>query len=363
MIRVPSNGRARAAMVALMLGGIALLVSACPKNVPQDSKSGEDAKPKGAKAITLDNNEGSARGIVTYPGGDRVDWKVIDLPKDQTGQLKLKLKWTPPRPGLDLSFDVINEWNREVGSVKPNKRRRSRKTTKATTIEGAKGKYFIAVYASERGDAGKYTLTAEFAPNAVDTFDWLAVAISDPPKLPAVPEPLKPCDPAAYDAKNPACAGVCPVPADPKNPACAGICPTPPDENIPACLATMPCPPVPDVKFKMCTAKNWPPCNPAAFDKTNPNCLTYRPPDVLAEITDVQPANGGGFTITIGAGSKQSIDKGWTGDVLDKNSKPIRGANFVILSVTASASVAKTKLADQDALSGAKVRLSAPRKP
>ena len=75
MIRVPSNGRARAAMVALMLGGIALLVSACPKTVPQDSKSGEDAKPKGAKAITLDNNEGSARGIVTYPGGDRVDWK------------------------------------------------------------------------------------------------------------------------------------------------------------------------------------------------------------------------------------------------------------------------------------------------
>ena len=62
-----------------------------------------------------------------------------------------------------------------------------------------------------------------------------------------------------------ACAGVCPEPADPKNPACAGICPTPPDENIPACLETMPCPNPPDLKFKKCTKKNWPPCNPAAF--------------------------------------------------------------------------------------------------
>lgn len=178
MIRVPSNGRARAAMVAATLCGIALLVSACPKNVPQDSKSGEDAKPKGAKPLTLENNEGTARGIVTYPGGDRVDWKVIELPKDQTGALKLTLKWTPPRPGLDLSLNVLNEWNREVGSAKPNKRRNSRKTRKVITVEGAKGKYFIAVYASERGDAGKYTLAAEFAPNAVDTFDWLAVPIS-----------------------------------------------------------------------------------------------------------------------------------------------------------------------------------------
>jgi len=361
MIRVPSHGRARAALVAVAVFG-ALLVGACPKSVPQDSHSGEDAKPKGAKAITLENNEATARGIVTYPGGDRVDWKVIELPKDATGQLKLKLKWTPPRPGLDLSMDVLNEWNREVGSAKPNKRKRSRKTNKAVTVDNAKGKYFIAVYASERGDAGKYTLTAEFIPNAVDTFDWLAVPISDPPKLPAVPEPLKPCDPKAYDAKNPACAGVCPEPADPKNPACAGICPTPPDENIPACLEIMPCPPIPDVKFKKCTKKNWPPCDPAKFDKTNPNCLDYRPPDVIAEITDVQPGATGGSTITVGAGSAAGVDKGWTGVVLDKNNKPVAGGSFTIISVTKMASVAKVKL-ELEQVQGAKVKLSAPARP
>ena len=361
MIRVPSTGLARAAMAAVALFGLAFL-TACPKNVPQDLKSGEDAKPKGAKAITLEQGEGKVTGIVTYPGGDRVDWKVIELPANASGQLKLKLKWTPPRPGLDLSFDVLNEWNREVASAKPNKRRNSRKTNKAVTVENAKGKYFIAVYASERGDAGKYTLTAEFAANAVDTFDWLAIPISDPPKLPAVPEPLKPCDPKAFDAKNPACAGVCPEPADPKNPACAGICPTPPDENIPACLETMPCPNPPDVKFKKCTAKNWPPCNPALFDKTNPNCLSYRPPDVLAEITDVQPSTTGGVTITIGAGTAAGVDKGWTGVVLDNNSKPVRGGGFTVISATKVAAIAKVKL-ELDAVQGAKVRLSAPARP
>lgn len=362
MIRVPTSGHARAGLAALALLGVALLVSACPKNVPQDLKSGEDAKPKGAKAITLENGEGSARGIVTYPGGDRVDWKVIELPKDVSGQLKLKLKWTTPRPGLDLSFDVLNEWNREVASAKPNKRRKSRKTTKQVTVENAKGKYFIAVYASERGDAGKYTLSAEFQGNVVDTFDWLAVPISDPPKLPAVPEPLKPCDPKAWDAKNPACAGVCPDPADPKLPQCAGVCPTPPDENVPACLETMPCPPIPDVKFKKCTKKNWPACDPAKFDKTNPNCLDYRPPDVVAEVTDAQPASTGGLTITIGAGTKAGVDKGWTGVVLDGNGKPLRGGGFTIISATGAASVAKVKL-ELDAVQNAKVRLSAPARP
>ncbi len=358
MIRVPHLGRAHAALVAAALS-VAALVTACPKNVPQDLASGEDAKPKGAKSITLENGEATSRGVVTYPGGDRVDWKVIELPADKSGALKLKLKWVPPRPGLDLSLDVLNEWNREVGSAKPNKRRKSRKTTKSVTVENAKGKYYIGVYASERGDAGKYTLSVEFAENSVDSFDWLALPISDPPKLPAVPEPTKPCDPKALDPKNPACAGVCPEPMDPKNPACAGQCPTPPDENIPACLETMPCPPVPDVKFKKCTPKNWPPCNPAAFDKTNPNCLSYKPPPVNAEITDVQPSPTGGFTITIGAGSAQAVDRGWTGTVLDKNGKAIRGGTFTVVSVTKVAAVAKVKL-ELEQLQGAKVKLTAP---
>ena len=344
---------------------LALVLAACPKNVPQDSRSGEDGSYKGAKEIKLENNEAKSRGIVTYPGGDRVDWKVIELPKDKQGQLKLTLRWQPPRPGLDLSMEVYNEWNRSVASAKPNKKKRSRKTTKTVTIEDARGKYLIQVYASERGDAGKYTLTAEFA-EAVrgDPFDWLKVEISDPPKLAAVPENAKPCDPTTFDKKNPACASVCPMPPDPAWPACAGKCPVPPDPNVPACLETMPCPNPPERKFKMCKPSDFPPCAasiPPADKKKNPNCDGWKPPPIVAEITDVQDADGGGILVTIGVGTDQGVDKGFKGVLLDDAGRPMKGSDFVVQRVTKGAAVAKiTKLGRDEVKTNGKARLSAP---
>src|ERR1700744_6412327 len=88
--------------------GILLALASCAHNVGQDEHTGEDGRSKGAKAITLDQNEGKAKGIVTYPGGDRVDWKVLELPEKQKATLDVKLQWTPPRPGLQLAFDVFN---------------------------------------------------------------------------------------------------------------------------------------------------------------------------------------------------------------------------------------------------------------
>src|SRR5437764_781131 len=93
------------------------LSAGCAHNVGQDEHSGADAKEKGAKVITLENGEGKAKGIVTYPGGDRVDWKVVDLPADKRGKLDVKLTWTPPRPGLQLAFEVFDEWNTPVGQT------------------------------------------------------------------------------------------------------------------------------------------------------------------------------------------------------------------------------------------------------
>ena len=133
--------------------------------------------------------------------------------------------------GLDLSIAVYNEWGRLLTEAKPNKRKRSRKTTKNLSLENIRGKLFIQIYASERGDAGRYTLTADWKELTVETFDWLATEVLDPPKLPAVPEAIKPCDLAAFDKKNPDCATKCPVPVDPTWPGCAGQCPTPPDPN------------------------------------------------------------------------------------------------------------------------------------
>ena len=59
-----------------VLGLAILLVLSCAHNVPQDKATGTDGRNKGAKPLTFDNGEAKATGIVTYPGGDRVDWKL-----------------------------------------------------------------------------------------------------------------------------------------------------------------------------------------------------------------------------------------------------------------------------------------------
>src|SRR5689334_6013551 len=125
-------------------GGVLALVLgvSCAHNVPQDQATGEDGRFKGAKEITLDNNEGHASDIVTYPGGDRVDWKFVQLPDKKVGQLDIKLTWQPPRPGLQLAFDVFDEWFYPVGETKKGKKR-GRSRTRSASIDNAKGKYYI----------------------------------------------------------------------------------------------------------------------------------------------------------------------------------------------------------------------------
>ncbi|MEZ4401755.1 MAG: hypothetical protein R3B06_17135 [Kofleriaceae bacterium] len=339
---------------------LGLALAACSKNVPQDSHSGDDARNKGALELKLENGEAKARGIVTYPGGDRVDWKVLDLPKDKVGSATVRLRWTPPRPGLDLSFNVYNEYGRLLAAAKPNKRKRSRKTSKRLTIDNATGKLFIEVYASERGDAGKYTLTVDWAELTEDTFNWLAIELPDPPKLPAVPLPAIPCDVFAFDKKNPDCANKCPQPVDPSWPGCSGICPPIPDANIPACLKTMPCPKPPDIKFAMCKPSDWPPCDANAVDKTNPNCDGFKPRDRLGEVTDIQPDGAGGTQITINIGTDDGVDKGWKGSLLDGNDKPIRGSDFKLIKVTKKSSIARVKIDPARITPNTAVRLAAP---
>src|SRR5262245_21487733 len=128
--------------------GLAILftVSSCARIVVQDSKSGEDAKEKGAKPMTLDNGEAKAHGIVTYPGGDRVDWKMVELPS--RGQMDIKLQWQPPRPGLQLSFDVFDEWNTPIVQSKKQKgSKKSHSRVRTATVDDAlKGKYFIRIF-------------------------------------------------------------------------------------------------------------------------------------------------------------------------------------------------------------------------
>lgn len=352
-----SVGR-RAVRPSLLL---ALTVSlSCAHNVPQGKATGDDGTFKGAKELVLENGEVKTTGIVTYPGGDRVDWRMVELPEKQRGTLDIKLSWTPPRPGLQLGFDVYDAY---YAPVLPERRRSNRRKgrIKTASIDNARGKYFIRVYAVGRGDAGKYRLSVEFAEaQSGPIFDALKLEIPEPPRLAAVPEPEVPCDP--FDPKVPACKSVCPeFGAPPGWPPCQGKCPNPPDINNPACHASMPCPNPPDRRVRACKASAFPKCqdinNP---DPQNPNCDNAKAPPMTGRVlrTEVQ---GGDLLITIAGGSNSGVKKGWTATVLRGDSdEPLSGGDVQIIRIDKGSTLGKVRLTADQIKANNRVKISPP---
>lgn len=341
--------------------GLLVVFASCAHNVAQDSMTGEDGKIKGAKAVPFENGEAKASGIVTYPGGDRVDWRLLELPENQKGSLDLKLQWTPPRPGLQLAFEVFDEWNTPVVATKKSGKK-SKGRVKTATISGAKGKYFVRIYAVGRGDAGKYKLTAEFKElTAGPLFDPLKLEIPEPPKLAAVPEPEVPCDEFQFDPKNPACRNVCPKQNPPPGwPACANVCPTPADPNLPSCQASMPCPNPPDRRVKSCKKTLWPKCNLASPDPLNPNCDDAKADPVVTRVLKNE-VQGTDTIITIGAGSNSGIAKGWRATVLRGDTdQPMSGGDVQIIRIDKGATVGKVKLTTDQIKANDRVKFSPP---
>jgi hypothetical protein len=259
-----------------MLGKIAVLCAlvSCAHNVGQDEHTGPDGKELGAKPIVLDNNEGKAHGVVTYPGGDRTDWKLVELPDKKVGTLEFQLQWQPPRPGLQLAFDVFDQYNTPVTESKKTSKKRSASRVRTASIDNAKGKYFVRVYAVDRGDAGAYKLTVNFT-ELLDP-KTVPVDIPLPPKLAEIPTEC-----GTFDKNNVACADVCTADSPPGWKACIGKCPKDDVANS-ACWPTMKCPTPPDTRVKDCTPNHWPACdrvnasNP--LNVGNPNCNTPPPP-------------------------------------------------------------------------------------
>src|SRR5262245_42454371 len=126
------------------------VLAGCPKNIPQESHSGPDARAKGAKKFKIEEGEGTAKGIVTYPGGDRVDWKVFEV--KEKGDLEITLKWKPPRAGLDLSFNVLDETLNPVpdGKAGPTKKGSTKIRKTVNLLKAEPGKYYVQIYASNR---------------------------------------------------------------------------------------------------------------------------------------------------------------------------------------------------------------------
>jgi hypothetical protein len=344
------------------LGFAILAALSCAHNVPQDKATGPDGKVKGAKAITLENGEAKANGIVTYPGGDRVDWKLLELPANETGSLDIKLTWTPPRPGLQLAFDVFDEWNTPIVQSKKTSKKRSTSRVKTAVVDNARGKYFIRVYAMNRGDAGKYKLTVEFKPAAGTLVtDLTKIDIPEPPKLAGVPEAEATCDEFTFDPKNPACRTVCPTAGAPPGwPACKGKCPDPPDPANEACWDKV-CPNPMTQRSKACMRQKekFPPCDKANPDPENWKCGVKDPPVVGRVIKN--EVQGSDVVITIAVGSDNGITKDWTGRVLRGDSDtPIDGGDVKVIRVGKRETIGKVRMTTDQIAANPKVKLSPP---
>jgi hypothetical protein len=342
---------------------LSIFIASCAHNVPQDKATAADGKIKGAKPLTLENGEARDSGIVTYPGGDRVDWKMIELPAKQRGTLDIKLSWTTPRPGLKLAFDVFDAWNARIATSKRQGTARNR----LATIDNANGKYFIRVYAVGRGDAGRYKLGVEFKERVLPQGpDWPSIPIPDPPKLADLPTVTVtvPCD--VFDPKNPDCRDKCPPGAPERWPGCKDECTAkPPDAGIPACAKTMSCDRRNlDRRILACKIEWWPECsNPAKPDASNPKCDDAQFPPVATRIGK-KMVIGNEVEITIMAGKRSNIEAGWTAVLLQgTTNKPLPGGTIKILRVDESTTIGRVSLTAQQVEENKSVLVSPPPKP
>ena len=349
-------------VTAAIAGALGVATIGCSRNVPQDRSSGEDGRVKNARPIVLENGEARIKGIVTYPGGDRVDWRKVELPPDKPGALSLRLSWIPPRPGLGLGIDVFDAYGRQVASSRGSRASRSRRSTRRTRkadIAGAKGTYFIRVYAPERGDAGAYTLSVAYA--AIDPPDRHQLdpaSIPDPPRLPAVPADAVPCDPDNWDKTNPKCKDVCPNPPNMALKQCQNTCPLPHTVDVPACWKIMECPTPPDKRVAKCKGVV-PEC--AAGQPVTNNCLPPPPPKpIRARIVNVNQITSDTVEIRLDRGTLAGITRGWRGQLLGKNGKRIPQSNFTVTRVGEKTAYGTIKMRSDDVTANQQVELSPP---
>ncbi|HKA90479.1 MAG TPA: PPC domain-containing protein [Haliangiales bacterium] len=295
---------------------LVLLAAACGAALNQDSKTGEDGRADGADEVKVgDDGEASVKDSVSYPEGDRVDWKYFEIktPKD----INISLRWTPPRDGLDLAFNVLDEGYNIVVRAQPAAG--SGKRRKEVDVKAASpGRYYVMIYAPERTDAGEYTL--DISVRDVPKVAVVGPAIPDPPRLPMLPQA---CPPGTPPDKCPSGSTQAPPCAPNAPPGSACVCPP---ANTPP-----PCPPPP------------PPCPPMAPGGTQCVCADGKSPPpcaipdviVFAAITEVT-VSGQGLNITLNRGSKDKVAKGCTGVVFrgPTGTKELPNSAFSISDVT-----------------------------
>jgi len=326
---------------------LACVVAACAHTVSQDARTGSDGQSSGARPLGLVDDHAAFAGTVTYPGGDRVDWRFVDLPA--RGSIDLVFRWKPPRPGLRLAVDVFDD-ERMIGSAK------KRHGPAELHLDNVRGRLYFRIYAVGRGDAGRYKLTLLFT-RAPPPTDWSAFEFPDPPVLASVPEPVDGCETIPRTALD--CEW--PRPCEPGAPPQAHCtCPTPPDIALAQCWATMPCPSIPDRRVRACLRILETDCSRPDPSRPVDLCPPPRPIPVIARII-ATTESGSEVIVTIGRGSDDAIDRNWRADVLRGDSdQPLVGGSVVVIRVGKRSVIGKVRLPVDMLSANPRVRLTPP---
>ncbi len=304
------------------------LLLACAHNVPQDKRwQGE-----GAKTLEFDSGAVEERGIVTYPGGDRVDRKKIDLPEKQRGALDIELSWVTPRPGLKLSFDVFDGYNQQLISGKKITRAMRR-----AQIRDAHGTYFIRVYAVGRGDAGKYKLGIGFDGSRGRAGEADRGERSTEARRSTRRHADREVRPR--EVRLPELRLLRQVPADQSAGELAGLREDvhrqPAERRDSRVRCDHACPLGGDIRVKSCTRDKFKPCpDPKNPDPTNLNCLNFQYEPEVARIVKKQVI-GNEVEVIIMIGAKSNVTNKWTGAVLQgTTSKALAGGKLTITNIS-----------------------------
>ncbi len=298
-----------------------LLVLGCPQpsQIKPDKNSGPDQSWDTPTELTLEGEgdtpeelEAEASDSVSYPGGDRVDWRFLELPAD--GTLKISLAMQPARPGLAIGMQVLDDGFRVLSS-----RTSDQPSLEIKLKDSEAGRYYIQVYAPRRGDAAIYDLSVSFRKGALTKDDLVDATtnkplfdkdlLPDPEPLPAVPEPVVPS----------------PSPTGPPGVVDAGV--------------AMP---------------------PQQVDAGMKPDAAVRPPPIIVEVVD-SVASPNGTLITVQVGKLNKIDKTWKGTLLlGRTDKPLRGGAATIKMVLDRTTQLEVRLSLDDVRANPRIRLEAP---
>jgi hypothetical protein len=127
-----------------------LLVFATACITQPDDKSGPDAERHQAKALAVGKPEADT---VDYSGGDRTDWRVIDL---QDGGF-LTVEVMLDNPDANVTVALFDRYGKPMNRF--THRKGDQPQIKVTSEVGL-GKYFVQVYAEKEGDKTGYSIRA-----------------------------------------------------------------------------------------------------------------------------------------------------------------------------------------------------------